>query len=572
MGQSNHPRSRFGQGGFSMYAALVLVLAGLGMGLRIDDLDRKSLWGDEVFTIERATQPSVADTIQNVKNSPFPPGYYIFLRIWLRFVGLSDVTLRLPAMALGVLVLPATYLAWYPLLGRRASLWAIALLSLNAFHIWYSSDAKMYSLIWILSTLSSASFLRILLGLPRWPVWCVVYGVCNAALPLVSYVGIVPLMVQVAFAIVILIVRPELRRMLSRLAMINGLSIIPFLFWLPIAFEAATHRTGIGWIPAATFNVFAELYRLFGMFLLGYQISENPSPPPDGPWWYSLSWIYGPCVVGAAILLLFDLIKSMRAGKAAAPNGSFDIDPEGNTISGRQTDPTVVWYLALWLLLPMVEALSFSLTVYSLWGVPRYLTASAPALTLWLASALGSARLQPLSRILGVLILAANIQVIAFDRSHTTRIPWREVAGTLRDVATTHHISTPHAKIHGDVHKPLEVNVLRTDDLLNFKSLEHALGRVAPSVEVFDNTSFFDPIGIEAFFVLHRLPGSRDAANLPTMRGPRPTPGFTAHLIRSDTVYEDRFSAAPKPFGPTTLELWLYLADVDQAQALRKAP
>ena len=65
-------------------------------------------------------------------------------------------------------------------------------------------------------------------------------------------------------------------------------------------------------------------------------------------------------------------------------------------------DPVVIPYLAIWLLAPTLGALVFSLSAYSIWGVPRYLFAAAPALVLWLGAAIGGLRRRAPARAIGL--------------------------------------------------------------------------------------------------------------------------------------------------------------------------
>ncbi len=74
--------------------------------------------------------------------------------------------------------------------------WTLALLALNSYQVAYSQDAKMYSMLWLLATASSGCFLNALSGRPGRKWWLAGYGIATACLPLTSYVGIVPVLIQ----------------------------------------------------------------------------------------------------------------------------------------------------------------------------------------------------------------------------------------------------------------------------------------------------------------------------------------------------------------------------------------
>src|SRR4051812_37156475 len=83
----------------SSLTLLAWVAVGLGVGLRADGIDRKSLWWDEVLTIQRVSKTSTAAMLEDLGDSPFPPLYYLILRGWAEVVKLGTVSVRVPAFA-----------------------------------------------------------------------------------------------------------------------------------------------------------------------------------------------------------------------------------------------------------------------------------------------------------------------------------------------------------------------------------------------------------------------------------------------------------------------------------------
>ena len=535
---------------------LAFAAVGLGVGLRVDGLDRKSLWGDEVLTIWRVSRATTSETLENLKDSPFPPLYYLILRGWSKIAGLNDVTVRLPALGFGLVTLPITYLLWRPLLGRRASLWALSLMSLNSFHIWYSNDAKMYSLVWALATISSASFLRVILGPQGWSPWLIVYAAASGCLPLISYVGAAPLAVQFIYGLGLAWVRPDCRPALIRAGCVGIAALLPFALWLPEAFKAATERRGIQWIPPAAWQQApADLYRLLGTFLLGYNMADGPSP--RGAWWTALAIVYAPCIIVSSYVLARSLMDSLHVGFDTEWVRTAEVGNRGF----KNCSAPVVVYLAMWLLLPVFEMLFFSLTIYSLWGVPRYLAAAAPALTLWLAVSLGSRPGGSIRPALGMLLVAGNILIIAFDRAQVARIPWRDYAWSIGTTVTaTECFRLP---ILADPTPGSEatrsVRVVRMEDNIHVLSLQYALRRLSPPIEMVDSYLRVAASEKNLFFVLHRYPARPRSGGI--LKGPEAVAGFTCRRVRRDVVYEDRFSAAPSPFMPFTVELWAYIPE-----------
>jgi hypothetical protein len=341
--------------------------------------------------------------------------------------GVNDTTLRSLPACLGVLTLPVTYLVWRPLIGRRAAGLALALLSLSAYHVMYSLDAKMYAAVWILATLSCGSFLNLLQSETRWHAWLLLYGLSTSCLPLVNYTAIAVVFVQVVFGLGLFATRPLRRPRIVGSWLVLFLAMVPFIAWIPIIRDAARYRYEVGWveqtIPA---RIPRGIVRLFSNFLLGCEFT--------GAHRLRLSWsllfdlIQLPLVLVTLGFLAYSLTGVLRPVRRGARR-----EGEGDERSARAE---VLMFLALWVTLPVVGCIAYSLCFQPLWGVPRYLISSAAGLLLWLASALDQRRGKRLAFAGLVSVLGANLLVIAFDRIHDTRIDWRMAARTIGAVST----------------------------------------------------------------------------------------------------------------------------------------
>ena len=130
-----------------------LLWLALALGLlRFFHLGTWSLWLDEAFTLADAEHRT------GLAN---PLGYSLFNA----FYGLagsrpSESWMRLPAALFGWLTIPATYWAFRPLVGRRVAGAAALVVAVSTWQLYWSQNARFYTLAQFLTTLGGGLFLR----------------------------------------------------------------------------------------------------------------------------------------------------------------------------------------------------------------------------------------------------------------------------------------------------------------------------------------------------------------------------------------------------------------------------
>jgi len=144
-------------------AGIVLALILLfGLGLRLVDLGGESLWLDEGGSVYKS---GVSPKIFFRGEQPFvsPPLYYILLRGWINIFGDSETAVRLPSVIFGTLSILLIYLAGKEIFNRKTGLTAAVLLAVSVFNIYFSREARMYSLLCFLGLLSMLFLLKLIL-------------------------------------------------------------------------------------------------------------------------------------------------------------------------------------------------------------------------------------------------------------------------------------------------------------------------------------------------------------------------------------------------------------------------
>jgi mannosyltransferase len=287
----------------------VILLAAL---LRLPYLGRESLWYDESISVAIA-HLNWGDLWKVVSRYEANAAlYWGLLHVWVNFGDTEFVVRSLSAVA-GVLTVPVIYALGRSLFGTKVAVIGAVLLAANTFHIRYSQEARAYSLVVLLATLSSLFFARAVQNQSR-NEW-VGYILTSTLAVYTHFFAVLVLGAQWASLVFL---RPQdvnWRRLLV------SISVIGFLL-LPLAVFVLTRDTGqIAWVSKPTiydiyglFNSFAGGGRLlvlayfiacFTAFLLAVRTWAHSKVSFD-TWHYGflLSWFFIPVLAAWAISLL----------------------------------------------------------------------------------------------------------------------------------------------------------------------------------------------------------------------------------------------------------------------------
>lgn len=122
-------------------------------------LINQSFWLDEAISALTALKPFPAQFTE-IYNDFQPPLYYILLHFWMKIGFSQEWFLRFPSVIFGLLTVGVVYKFTKELLGEKEALIAAFMLSLSQFHVYYSQELRMYSLLCFLTLLSTWLFYR----------------------------------------------------------------------------------------------------------------------------------------------------------------------------------------------------------------------------------------------------------------------------------------------------------------------------------------------------------------------------------------------------------------------------
>jgi len=233
--------------------ALVGGVIVIAAGLLLRFWTRSGLWLDEALTVNVARLP-LHELPSALKRDGAPPLYYVFLHFWIRLFGQSNAAVRSLSGVFAVLTLPVAWLCGKRFGGRAVAWTMLILLASAPFAVYYATEARMYSLVILLTGLGFLALQRAVAA-PR-PANLVATAVVTAALLYAQYwalylVGVVGLWLVVSIVRTRRRGRPQEAPWPALIAVAVGCLL--FVPWLPTFLFQAKH-TGTPWAAAPNFS------------------------------------------------------------------------------------------------------------------------------------------------------------------------------------------------------------------------------------------------------------------------------------------------------------------------------
>lgn len=361
--------------GLSLFAAVI----------RLFQLGRESLWLDEALGVLFASQPlriSIDSMLQEgLQHSPL---FYILSRPFVTNPVMEGYVRLLPVIA-GVLAIPLIAQLGRRLFSARVGLLAATFLAFNPYHVWYSREARMYSLLGFLSMLTMAFFAQIALGEGTLRHYFGLAISLGAALNTHHFAHFIP-MVQFSFLLASFRrTYPALRRWVIA---ISG----AYLSLLPWAAVVLSRGEFYGSGGTSRTVVPADLWKTLWNFSLGYTRELTI-----------------PISITIAISVSLAIFGAWKTGQSGL-------------------------FLMIWLSIPILVTFFLSLRIPLY--MDRYLMVAFPAYILLLSAGidqLHSSRLRLLATIGLILVTLIALAQIYWNRSVYERADWRSVGVFLEE-------------------------------------------------------------------------------------------------------------------------------------------
>jgi 4-amino-4-deoxy-L-arabinose transferase-like glycosyltransferase len=155
MGENRAGLARGAQArGWDELTGVLAAVIAAGALLRLATVGVQHFWLDEAVTagLMRLDLDDMVGTMGTTESTP--PLYYLIARGWAAVFGTGEVGLRMLSALLGTLTIAVAYGIGATLASRRAGLVAAALTAVSPALVWYSQEARAYSLAVLLAALS----------------------------------------------------------------------------------------------------------------------------------------------------------------------------------------------------------------------------------------------------------------------------------------------------------------------------------------------------------------------------------------------------------------------------------
>lgn len=425
-GRADREQTRSAQA-YLLMACIGIVLV-LALGLRMQGLSEEDVWYDEAVSYINLDAPDLITFLQKERalDPPMTPVYFTLQYVWARIFGISNFSVRMLSVLMGVGTVYVLYRIGRELYGPSAGLFSALCLTLAPSGIYFAQELRTYSLVLLLASLS---------------IWTLVRA-CNSDRPFVYWLGniavnglliwthyfaaLLPLS-QGLFAAAVFWRKPVFLGLWMSAHALLALSLIPWL----LRMDASALDAAADWLPMATFDAWLHVV---GLQYVGVRIIETFTPygASGGP-----SWIQYALPVLALGLALLAVRTAFRT-RTASPTSSL-------------TPPRRVALLGLLYLGPPTLLAALSM-FYRPCFIGRYTLYASLPLFLLLGgglSAISSRTIQTAAAVLYV----SGMAYLALNLERPIRPPYSEVEPIIRE----RDGSQPRVVTGGLEHLPLRV-------------------------------------------------------------------------------------------------------------------
>lgn len=249
---------------------LLLILT-LATFLRFYKLDFQSVWLDEIHTINESNPSNSFSDIYKILliAEPHPPLYFYIIYILFNIFGYSVIVLKSFSAIIGIAGVLSIYFLGKEIGNKSIGLIASLFTAINQFHIYYSQEGRMYSLLFFTTTVSFYFLLKFI----KRPTYkhAIAHGFFAALMIYSHFFALFALFAQyIVFLCILFKKNKNLKKRFFKLCFISGLTTL--IFYIPSLnlFIESTKRTSI-WIQMPENDIYIQIFKeFFGNYQVNY--------------------------------------------------------------------------------------------------------------------------------------------------------------------------------------------------------------------------------------------------------------------------------------------------------------
>jgi len=123
---------------------------------RLYHIDFQSVWLDEIHTINESNPSKSFSEVYDalLVSEPHPPLFFFITHIAFKLFGYTTFVARIVSAIIGIAGVFSIFLLGKEIFNKNVGIYSAVLLAFNYFHIYYSQDARMYPLLFLMTVLS----------------------------------------------------------------------------------------------------------------------------------------------------------------------------------------------------------------------------------------------------------------------------------------------------------------------------------------------------------------------------------------------------------------------------------
>ncbi|WP_125172460.1 dolichyl-phosphate-mannose--protein mannosyltransferase [Leptospira levettii] len=250
----SHRMSRF------RLTLMISLFLGIGVFLRVYQLDRQSLWGDELFSVHSSSIDSWSEFFKVISSDPHPPLFQIILKLWLKIPFQNqEILAKIFSLTVSILNLILVWLLSGHL-SIKIRLLFLFLFSVSPGAIYYAQEVRSYSLLLLLSTIFFLLVTK--LKNPVIKQKSILISLLVLSI-LISYIHLFGFIYSGFLILFLFLIHSFSERKISIVFLTIGIIVILAYFPFLIHLKQAGRIETAGWISAPDSILFLGFYNLF---------------------------------------------------------------------------------------------------------------------------------------------------------------------------------------------------------------------------------------------------------------------------------------------------------------------